>query len=73
MFLNRFYKWIANGGQEDLGGKPSNLEYWVGYQICKAYYEQTQNKTKAIYEMLHIQDHKKFLEESKIEEKFKKI
>ena len=73
MFLNRGYKWIANGGQEDLGDKPSDLGYWVGYQICKAYYEQAQNKTKAIYEMLHIQDYKKFLEKSKIEEKLKKI
>jgi len=71
MFLNRGFKWIANGGQKDLGNKPSDLGYWVGYQICKAYYEQAKDKKKAIYEMLHIKDYKKFLEQSKIDERFK--
>ena len=71
MFLKRGYKWIANGGRTDLGDKPSDLGYWVGYQICKAYYEQAQDKKKAIYEMLHIQDYKKFLEQSKLDEKYK--
>ena len=71
MFLNKGYKWIANGGRKDLGNKPSDLGYWVGYQICKAYYKQAKDKKKAIYEMLHIKDYKKFLEQSKIDEKYK--
>jgi Predicted Zn-dependent protease (DUF2268) len=70
MFLNRGHNWIANGEQLN-SNKPSDLGYWVGYQICKAYYEQAKNKKKAIYEMLHISDYKKFLEQSKLEEKFK--
>jgi Predicted Zn-dependent protease (DUF2268) len=70
MYLNRAHKWIANGEQKD-SGKPSDLGYWVGYQICKAYYEQAKDKKKAIYEMLHIKDYKKFLEQSKLNEKFK--
>ena len=69
MYLNRGYKWIANGIQEN--SKPSDLGYWVGYQICKAYYENAEDKKKAICDMLHIQDYKKFLEQSKLNEKFK--
>jgi hypothetical protein len=70
MYLNRGYNWIANSDQETVE-KPADLGYWVGYQICKAYYDQAKDKKKAIYEMLHIQDYKKFLEESKFDEKFK--
>lgn len=69
MFLNRGSNWIANGEQEN--GKPSDLGYWVGYQICKAYYEKSKDKKKAIYEMLHIKDYRNFLEQSKLDEKFK--
>lgn len=69
MFLNRSRNWIANGEQEN--GKPSDLGYWVGYQICKAYYEQSKDKKKAIFKMLHIENYKLFLEQSKLEEKFK--
>ena len=70
MYLDRAYNWIANSEQET-ADKPADLGYWVGYQICKAYYEQATDKKKAIYEMLHIQDYKKFLEQSKLDEKFK--
>ncbi len=69
MFLNRAYNWIANGEQKT-ANKPSDLGYWVGYQICKAYYQQAKDKKKAIYEMLHIKDYKKFLAQSKLGEKF---
>jgi hypothetical protein len=70
MYLDRAYNWIGNGEQKN-SDKPSDLGYWVGYQICKAYYEQAKNKKKAIYEMLHIKDYKTFLEQSKFDEKFK--
>lgn len=70
MYLERAYNWIANSEQET-AERPADLGYWVGYQICKAYYEQAKDKKKAIYEMLHIQDYKKFLEQSKLDQKFK--
>jgi hypothetical protein len=70
MLLDRASNWIANGGNGKTN-KPSDLGYWVGYQICKAYYEQAKDKKKAITEMLHIKDYKKFLEQSKLDEKFK--
>jgi hypothetical protein len=70
MYLDRGYNWIANSDKET-AEKPADLGYWVGYQICKAYYNQAKDKKKAIYEMLHIQDYKKFLEQSKLDEIFK--
>jgi hypothetical protein len=38
-------------------------------QICKAYDEQSKDRKRAIYEMLHIQDYKNFLAKSKWEDK----
>lgn len=69
MYLDRGYNWIGNGDQETID-KPADLGYWVGYQICKAYHDQAKDKKKAIYEMLHIQDYKLFLQQSKLDEKF---
>lgn len=70
MFLDRASNWIANGG-DGITDKPSDLGYWVGYQICKAYYNQSKDKKQAIYEMLHIQDYKNFLVQSKLDEMFR--
>jgi Predicted Zn-dependent protease (DUF2268) len=55
MYLDRAYNWIANSDQET-AEKPADLGYWVGYQICKAYYEQAKDRKKAIYAMLHIKN-----------------
>jgi len=68
MFLNRYSNWIANSNQET-ADRPSDLGYWVGYQICKAYFEQASDKEKAISDMLNIQDYKAFLITSKADEK----
>ncbi len=63
MYFDRYNNWIANGATSS----PDNLPdqgYWVGYQICKAYYDNMTDKKQAIYDMLHIQDYKAFLEKS---------
>jgi hypothetical protein len=68
MYYDRYDNWIANSKNST----PDNLPdqgYWIGYQICKAYYEQSKDKKQAIYDMLHIQDYKAFLTKSKWEEK----
>jgi hypothetical protein len=68
MYYSRYRNWMANSQQ----ATPDNLPdqgYWVGYQICKSYYEQAADKKQAIYDMLHIQDYKAFLEQSKWEDK----
>ncbi|NRF37312.1 TPR end-of-group domain-containing protein [Pedobacter foliorum] len=43
MYLNRARNWIANSDQET-ADKPADLGYWVGYQICKAYYDKSTDK-----------------------------
>ncbi|MCE7042449.1 DUF2268 domain-containing putative Zn-dependent protease [Dyadobacter sp. CY312] len=68
MYLDRYSNWIANSNQET-ADRPSDLGYWVGYQICKAYFEQASDKKKAISDMLNIKDYKAFLIQSKADEK----
>jgi hypothetical protein len=68
MFLNKYSDWMANSSQATADNLPDQ-GYWIGYQICKAYYEKAANKKAAINEMLHIQDYKAFLKKSGWEEK----
>jgi hypothetical protein len=70
MFLNRKQNWIGNGRMER-PDFPADQGYWVGYQICKAYYEEMKDKKQAIYDMMHIQDYKLFVERSKLDEKIR--
>lgn len=44
--------------------RPKDLGYWMGYKICKAYYENSVDKQKAIEEILTIKNFKEFFEES---------
>ncbi|RYE11688.1 MAG: hypothetical protein EOP51_32705, partial [Sphingobacteriales bacterium] len=66
MYLKRAKNWIANGSQET-PDHPADLGYWVGYMICKAYYDKAADKTQAINDILNIQDHRKFYEQSGVE------
>ena len=68
MYLNRYDNWIANSKQAG-PNNPPDQGYWVGYQICRAYYKQAKDKKKAIDDMLHIQDYRKFLAQSGWEQK----
>lgn len=67
MHLNRARNWIANGNQET-ADKPADLGYWVGYVICKAYYDRATDKQQAVYDILHIRDYPAFLAKSGIDE-----
>ena len=51
-------------------GRPQNLGYWMGYKIVQAYYSNATDKTKAIDDILNIQDYRSFLERSQYENKF---
>jgi uncharacterized protein YjaZ len=64
IYLKRAGNWIANSGQET-SDHPADMGYWVGYQVCKSYYEEMQDKRQAVYDMLHIQDYKEFLYKSR--------
>jgi hypothetical protein len=68
MFLDRYSNWIANSNQET-AERPSDLGYWVGYQICKAYFDQATDKKQSIHDMLNIQDYRAFLTKSKVDER----
>ncbi len=68
MHLDRARNWIANGSQET-ADKPADLGYWVGYFICRAYYEQASDKKKAVHDILNIKDYPAFLANSKVEER----
>jgi len=68
MYYDRYYNWIANYDTASEDSYP-DLGYWIGYEICKSYYENAKDKKQAIYDMLHIQDYKKFLNDSKWEKK----
>ncbi|ACT93464.1 gliding motility protein GldB-related protein [Dyadobacter fermentans] len=68
MYLDRYANWIANSSQET-ADRPADLGYWVGYQICKAYFEQAADKKQAVHDMLNIKDYRAFFERIKVEEK----
>jgi hypothetical protein len=54
--------WFYNSGRiKDI---PSDLGYWMGYKICKAYYNNAQNKQQALKDMLQINDFEEFLRKS---------
>jgi hypothetical protein len=63
MYQKKAYNWIANSDQET-ADKPADLGYWVGYQICKAYYDKASDKKKAISDMLNIKDYPAFYKSS---------
>jgi hypothetical protein len=68
MYQNRYDNWIANSKQSG-PDNPPDQGYWIGYQICRAYYNQAANKKQAIYDMLHIRDYQAFLKTSGWESK----
>lgn len=72
MMENNYNAWIANSSTVAEGEAPDQ-GYWVGYQICRAYYEQAADKKQAIKDMLTIQDYPAFLAKSGWELKAKKF
>ncbi len=72
MYFDRYNSWIANYDNASDENFP-DLGYWIGYEICKAYYENTKDKKRAIYDMLHIKNYRQFLQDSKWEEKVSTI
>lgn len=76
MFLNLGFEdnWLYNGLQK---GDSADLGYYMGYEICKSYYNNSNDKTKAIKDILELNysDDKtveKFLTKSKFYKKINK-
>ena len=53
-------KWLYNSTPD----KPGDIGYWVGYRICKAYYQHARDKKQAFSDILGITDPKAFLAKS---------
>jgi hypothetical protein len=69
MWLNRAGNWIANSSQET-ADHPADLGYWIGYMICKSYYDNAADKKQAAYDILNIKDYKAFYQKSGVDEFF---
>lgn len=54
--------WLYNYGNDT--DRPADLGYYIGYEISKAYYEQTKNKQRAIADLLELRDPLKILRRS---------
>ena len=56
-----FDNWLYNG--EESKKRPADLGYYIGYEICKAYYENSKDKPKALIEIIELnwQDKNKLL------------
>ncbi|RZJ68981.1 DUF2268 domain-containing putative Zn-dependent protease [Flavobacterium sp.] len=61
MFTDNTANWLYNGTQK---GEASDLGYYVGYEICKRYYEKAKDKKKAVSEIIDLEysDESKLLE-----------
>ncbi|WP_296311316.1 DUF2268 domain-containing putative Zn-dependent protease [Winogradskyella sp. UBA3174] len=66
-FKNDKNKSIWNSWQQESKSRPRNAGYWMGYMICKAYYEKVGDKEKVVKDILSIQDYSQFLKESEVE------
>jgi hypothetical protein len=55
-------KWLYNGPGD--AAHPSDLGYWVGYRIVKAYYDRSPDKHQALREIFGLHDAKAFLAKS---------
>lgn len=65
-------KSIWSSWQNESEERPKNAGYWMGYTICKAYYQQIQNPEDAVQDILSIQDYSEFLRKSKVEQYIQK-
>ncbi|HEX8504363.1 MAG TPA: hypothetical protein VF630_03265 [Hymenobacter sp.] len=53
MFIPVFPAWSAEQAPDDLS-HTADLNYYLGYAICKAYYAQATNKPQAVRDMLRL-------------------
>ncbi|MFC3551668.1 DUF2268 domain-containing putative Zn-dependent protease [Lysobacter cavernae] len=53
-------QWLDNSTTD----KPGDLGYWVGYRIAKSYYQHAPDKSRALREILEMDDPKAFLAKS---------
>jgi hypothetical protein len=68
MYGRDFSGWLYNGAAFMASGayleRPVDLGYFIGYKICQSYYQRAPDKTKAIRDILVIQDFNQFFKAS---------
>ena len=62
MYKPDFSNWVYNATTAK--DRPADLGYYVGYLITRAYYKNAKDKSKAVYDILNIQDARAFYEAS---------
>lgn len=67
MMENDVSKWLYNGGN----ATTPDMGYFIGYQICKSFYEASSDKQKAIEQIIRMDYSKRFLRRSMYENKFR--
>lgn len=65
-YYNNLGKWLNSNASNEFGMR--DLSYYVGYQICEKYYNQSENKTEAIKTMIELD----YANETEIEDFIKK-
>lgn len=68
MMGNKYNKWLYNGNSSK--ERPADLGYFIGYRICEAYYNQSEDKEKALNEILKTNSFRKFLRKSGYQDTF---
>ena len=58
-----YKRWLGNAFSAPEGW-PSELGYWVGMQICRAYFEQAEDKRQALLDLLALTDPQAILDAS---------
>lgn len=51
-YTNNLYKWLDGNAPNEFGMR--DLGYYVGFQICENFYQQSENKTEAIKTMIEL-------------------
>ena len=67
MYKPDFSNWVYNASKAK--DRPADLGYYMGYLITRAYYKKAKDKSKAIYDILNIQDARAFYEASGVRNK----
>ena len=62
--------WLYNGHR--VKDKPSDLGYYIGYEIAKSYYSNSEDKSVAIDDIIGMTDPISFLQQSKYDQKLKR-
>ncbi len=62
LYSNDIQDWLYNGGKSKTG--QADLGYFIGYKICERYYEQSDNKRKALRTIVKTNNYKRLMKRS---------